>query len=281
MKAAVKESICPSEVNASYAQVTGFTNNTAAHKVEPSQSQAVHARASTSPAVDQQDRKFNIIIFGLKEQDAGTSKFTRTSQDQSSVERILSSLNPNIPGNSIRDCFRLGKYKRERSRPILVKLLRVCDVNSILANRRNLASTPNISIRPDLPPEQRKVEAILLKERYHLIQSGTDKKSIRLRGNCLFVNNAKYGSVTQSKFHPVSDITTPTQPATEPLLPSAAPPSRIASTTNSINGSPSTEQDDTSSLVRSPTPSSSFRPSVSSNLNPASQTTTHSPSHST
>ena len=46
----------------------------------------------------------------------------------------------------------------------------------------------------------RKIEAILLKERYNLIKSGVSKDEIKIKGNAIFVSNAKIGSVVNFEF---------------------------------------------------------------------------------
>ena len=77
---------------------------------------------------------------------------------------------------------------------------RSCEVSSILANRRKLRDLPSIAIKPDMSPTDRKIEAILLKERYTLIKSGVSKGQIKIRGNAIFVSNAKIGSVVNFEF---------------------------------------------------------------------------------
>lgn len=78
-------------------------------------------------------------------------------------------------------------------RPILVTLTRVSDVRLILSKH---FSTNPIKIKPDLPPEQRKIRSILLTERRSLIDNHhTDSKSIRLRGDCLYLGNRLHGKV--------------------------------------------------------------------------------------
>jgi len=74
------------------------------------------------------------------------------------------------------ECYRLGKYKAQqpRPRPILVKLRRTLDVNTILANKGSLSSP--LIIKPDLSPEERAREAVLLKERWSLLQQGYKRK---------------------------------------------------------------------------------------------------------
>ena len=46
--------------------------------------------------------------------------------------------------------------------------------------------------------EERLREQLLLKERWGLITSGTDRKHIKIRGNKLLVNNQIYGEVINS-----------------------------------------------------------------------------------
>ena len=83
----------------------------------------------------------------------------------------MSELDSSIPGSSIRDCFRLGKYNElRRSRPILVKFNRFAEVSSILS-KRHLLDNLN-SIKPVLSHEERVAEGLLLKEWWSLIQSG-------------------------------------------------------------------------------------------------------------
>ena len=88
----------------------------------------------------------------------------------------------------------------DRHRPVLVKLTRSCDVSNILANRGKLSNLPGISIKPLMSPKERNTESILLRERYIVINSGTSRSVIKIRRNALYINNTKYGSVTDSIF---------------------------------------------------------------------------------
>ena len=81
-----------------------------------------------------------------------------------------------------------------------VKLESSHEAASILRHRKNPASMPGISIKPDLPPEERKAESVLLKERRSLINSGVDRSDIKIRGKSLLVGNTRYGCVTNSVF---------------------------------------------------------------------------------
>ena len=149
--------------------------------------------------------RFNLIVYGLPECPQGTPKQTRSSDDLQNVVSTLSSIYPTVDDTSVRDCFRLGKYNTDstnRSRPLLVKLTRSRDVTNILLNRYKLSDHPGIRIkRPDLSRKERLIESILLKERRNLIDTGVDSKSIKLKGNSLFVNNLRFGFVTDSSFH--------------------------------------------------------------------------------
>ena len=73
------------------------------------------------------DRKFNLVIYGKHDMDSSVT--------------ILTKINDSINSTSIRDCFRLGKYKQNQSRPrpILLKLNCAMDVATILSNRSSIA----------------------------------------------------------------------------------------------------------------------------------------------
>ena len=181
------------QAGASYAAVTAASVPTS----PTSPPTTIHGDQHPRP-----DRKFNLVIFGIKESPKGTKRHVRSADDIKAASSILSSVNPEISEFSIRDCYRLGKYSEDRHRPVLATMNRVNDVSSVLANRRQLSSLPNISIKPDMSPQDRKVESILLKQRRDLISSGTDARSIKLRKNTLYVNGRKYGMVTNFKFIP-------------------------------------------------------------------------------
>ena len=110
--------------------------------------------------------------------------------------------------SSVSDCFRLGKFNDDKTRPILIKLTRSADVVSVLSNRHKLSSFPGIRLKPDLSPEERKRESLLLKERWELINNGISKTTIKIRGNNLYVSSKKYGSVRNCEFH-LSPVNTP------------------------------------------------------------------------
>ena len=88
---------------------------------------------------------------------------------------------------------------------MLVKLSRSCDVANLLSSRFKLVDHPRIRIKPDLSRRERRIESILLKERRNLIDSGVDRKSIKIKGNSLVVNHLKFGVVTDSGFQLCAD----------------------------------------------------------------------------
>ena len=53
-----------------------------------------------APTQDPRDRKFNLLVFGLKESIKGTPKHTRDQKDHSDVCDILSLVEPSVTSNS-------------------------------------------------------------------------------------------------------------------------------------------------------------------------------------
>ena len=76
------------------------------------------------------DLKFNLIVHGIPESNPGTLWLARIQSDFNSIDSLLSDLKSGIPESSIRDCIRLGKYKKDSQylRPILAMLNRPTDV---------------------------------------------------------------------------------------------------------------------------------------------------------
>lgn len=162
---------------------------------------AVHLTPDTHRTTEfHHDKKFNVVLYGVEECPPRTSKADRFESDLASVVSVLSTIDSNIQPQSIKDCYWLGKFSPQetRPRPILVRMIRISDVSKILSKKR-LLSRP-YSIKPDMSREQRLVEAVLLQERWHLIQSGVARNSIKIRNTRLFVKNKLHGQVINSKF---------------------------------------------------------------------------------
>ena len=77
-------------------------------------------------------------------------------------------------------------------------LNRTTDVRAVLSNKSSVP-TP-YRIKPDLSLEDRKVDTIFLKNRWYLIQSGVDRKDIKLSATRLYIMHALYGVVKDSTF---------------------------------------------------------------------------------
>ena len=193
--------------NSEYSVSSALTYASATRQNLPQPDLAVRNVSS----VNDYDRKFNVVIYGLKEPAEGTPKYQRSLSELQSVRETLESVDENLSEHAIRDCLRLGRYNVEKHRPMLVKLSRTCDVASILSKRKNLASQPAIQIRPDLPRLERATLSILLKERRKLINSDLERSSIRIKGSSIYVNGEKHGFVENSTFV-ATTTTTPTPP---------------------------------------------------------------------
>ena len=206
------------------------------------------------------DKKFNLVIFGVDECPEGTSRSERANSDLCQVSQILSSTDESFQSHSISDSFRLGKFSidRRRPRPILVKLLRSSDVSNILSKRRSL--TLPYSIKPDLSLEERKRESALLKERWSLIQSGIERKFIRIHNLSIFVNNKLHGrlDLSSNQFHCCSPLTTPLSP-NSPLVTNSTSPNNVSSPTTSV-----ITNSTASSIVSPPTTSNPVAPNLQS-----------------
>ena len=67
----------------------------------------------------------------------------------------------------------------------------------LLSNKSKLKS--QVFLKPDLTPEDRAKESLLLKERWSLIQKGTERKLIKLHNYSIFVNGQLHCKVVESQ----------------------------------------------------------------------------------
>lgn len=158
-------------------------------------SQVSETVTKTTTTTSSQERKQNLVIFGLPECREGMSRLARSRIDLEKAGDVLSFIDPLVTAQVISDNFRLGKYQNDKTRPLLVKMARPNDVHSILMLRYKLSSRPGIGVKPDMSLEERKVESLLLKERRRFIDHGIERSAIKIRGNSIFVNKNKTGSV--------------------------------------------------------------------------------------
>ena len=144
---------------------------------------------------------------------------------------------------AISDCSRIGKYSELRARPLFVKFARSCDVATVLSNRHKMSKVdhPNVFIKPFMTTAERKVESILLKERRTLIDSGVERKLIKIRGNSIYINKTKVGSANEDIFIRCQQLQdhdpTPTRRDTNNVLSATAASNaanHAANTTNDV-----------------------------------------------
>ena len=145
------------------------------------------------------DRKCNVVFYGIAECPPNTSKPARSQSDLNNILLAVS----NIESSAIKDLHRLGKFKpsQQHPRPLLVQFLRALDAQAVLYDRSKLS--PPILAKPDMTPEERNTESLLLKERWKLIQQGYSHKSIKIH---IYFNNQSHGIVTNSKFNQLSQL---------------------------------------------------------------------------
>ena len=159
------------------------------------------------------DKKFSIVLYGVKECHKGTARPSRFKHDLDCACKVLSELDNSVSIQSIRDVVRLGKYNQDRKqpRPILVKFLRWIEVCNLLAKKKSLSAPYHI--KPIMSQEERLCESSLLKERWSLIQSGTSRTSIRIKTNhTILVNDkphAKWDNTTHCLNYFTSDSSIP------------------------------------------------------------------------
>lgn len=181
------------------------TNVLPSNQVHNNQQNSVTIQHSNPASSQSTDRKFNLVIYGLNECPNGTSRPERVKQDIDKGYSVLSKVDEDINVSSVRDCLRLGKYKKDqaRPRPLLLKLNRAIDVISVLSNRASLEDK-SIVIKPDMSPEEKQIESLLLKERWSLMQSGINKTDIKIKSGSIFVKGKKHGYVSNSVFFHVN-----------------------------------------------------------------------------
>ena len=166
----------------------------------PSRSpRAVKNPISLTQSSSMENRKFNLVLSCIPEAPSGQSRSVRAHAIFEKVfSKVLGDANDSPP--LIRDCRRLGKFQSlsdgSRPRPVLVTLDSVLTVDRILS-KASSAGLGSVKIRRDLPFEDRLVHAVLMKERWSLIQSGS---SIKLRKRSLLVDGQTHGSVVNGSF---------------------------------------------------------------------------------
>jgi len=132
------------------------------------------------------------VAYGIPECQPNTDRKSRQKHDLDLLLKHLSEINSEINPSIFKDIYRLGKFKNNSSkpRPLLVKFLRSADVDYVLSTKSKLKS--KLFLKPDLTPEERAKESLLLKERWSLIQKGVESKQIKMRNYSIFINNQQH-----------------------------------------------------------------------------------------
>lgn len=200
--------------------------------------------------IHSEDRKYNVVLFGVEECEKGVSRFSRQCADLEKVSSVLTSLDDPIPSTSIKDQFRLGKYSEQssRPRPILVKFVRSSDAFRVLSKSRSLKKP--FHVKPDLSPSQRVRDSVLLKERWSLITNGVPRASIKIRGSKLYVNQVLHGSLDSSNVFNHAHSVEVCEPviSQDTMIPDESLVSETRSFSNSVQSIP----DNAASILHSP-----------------------------
>lgn len=181
----------------SYAAATGSGESGTSSRA--SSSHGISSNLEAARPNDHHDRKFNVVVYGIKECPKGTTKHARLESDLNSVVTVLSQADDKIQSQSIKDVYRLGKFNPVaiHPRPILVKFVRVADAASVLSKKGSL-NHPHF-IKPDLTPQERQRDSILLRERWSLIQAGIPRHDIKIRDSRLYVKKKLHCHVNKTQ----------------------------------------------------------------------------------
>lgn len=173
------------------------------------------------------DKKFNVVLFSVSESPQGTPRNTRNLQDFNLVTSVLS----DIEGDSNITCS-VHDCSGNCPRPVLVALNSTAQVRHVLMHHHSLPSP--ITVKPDRSISERKIVKILLTERWKLIQAGLDRRSIKLRSSCLYLNGRFHGKVVNDTY------------SMAPFLSDLAP--ELSDLSNVNNGATQTESTSSSSF---------------------------------
>lgn len=135
------------------------------------------------------DHQYKLRISGVNEVSQSMKPLQRFELERIMVNKIFQHIG--VETVQIKDLFRAGKYVsgNSRPRPLIVTLNSVWDCRKTLLNSFKLKGfeTP-IFISKSLSADELSLEKNLLRKRYELIQSGTDRSRIKIANLKLFVD---------------------------------------------------------------------------------------------
>ncbi len=68
-----------------------------------------------SPTSGLQEKKFNVIVYGVEESPKGSNRHLRDIQDTRAVTEIFKSVEPQVPDHSLRDCQAREIFRNQTS----------------------------------------------------------------------------------------------------------------------------------------------------------------------
>lgn len=140
-----------------------------------------------------EEYKYQFLIKGMKELE---NKNTVHNHDNNleQVNGIIKYLT--IGQINVCDIFRLGKYNKEKNRPILVKLSSIWDVRKILSKASTLKDyhIKDIFIERYLSEDDKLIKKNVLKKRWDLMQEGFHKDDIKIRNLKIYLTHLKPAS---------------------------------------------------------------------------------------
>lgn len=128
-----------------------------------------------------EERKNNIIIFGVKE-DEGENIYNKVTN------LLKTKVSTNVSKSEISVCYRFGKNSENKHRPIAVKFVTLHKKQEIFSNCHHLKGS-DISISNDLTKEEREAQKVLRKHLKEARDQGLDAK---IKKNLLYIDGSSY-----------------------------------------------------------------------------------------
>jgi hypothetical protein len=130
-------------------------NELAEKKTNIDNTQVTTEQASAVSEMEEREkRKCNLVFYGIKESENENPK-ERVEEDKAKVIDTLRAAGIQLPMSSVFSIFRAGK-KSDKTRPVVVKLSSREKRDEIIKRGREIKSSSNIRVSPDLTPMQRK-----------------------------------------------------------------------------------------------------------------------------
>ena len=131
--------------------------------------------------------KRQLKVIGVSECVEAKNSNDQALFDKASIETISADLGTEF---IIEDCRRLGKFISGKNRTVLVTFSNNWDARKLRSNaiKQQLYRHKGVLIVPELSYEDSQVEKKNLKQRFELINQGTEKSRIRIRDLKLYVD---------------------------------------------------------------------------------------------